>query len=119
MIKIRDNLSVIVLFNLLQSALHLAVLTRQHRLVRLLVCAGVELDSLDRYGNTALHLAVQGDDLACVRAIIDPVTIPEVMAYQLQYSPFPFHAHKDIANIHNYEGELITKFWDGLHDFGS
>uniref|UniRef100_A0A1B6GZW1 Uncharacterized protein n=1 Tax=Cuerna arida TaxID=1464854 RepID=A0A1B6GZW1_9HEMI len=89
-----------------QTPLHLAVLTRQPRLVRLLVCAGASSDELDRQGNTALHLAVQADDLSSVRAIIDPITIPETLGAQLQYTPF--HVHREIANVHNYEGQTCV-----------
>ncbi|KAG8303043.1 hypothetical protein J6590_018505 [Homalodisca vitripennis] len=87
-----------------QTALHLAVLTREPRLVRLLVCAGASSAELDRQGNTALHLAVQADDLNSVRAIIDPITTPEILEAHLQYTPF--HVHREIANVHNYEEPL-------------
>ncbi|XP_046663623.1 NF-kappa-B inhibitor cactus-like isoform X2 [Homalodisca vitripennis] len=89
-----------------QTALHLAVLTREPRLVRLLVCAGASSAELDRQGNTALHLAVQADDLNSVRAIIDPITTPEILEAHLQYTPF--HVHREIANVHNYEGQTCV-----------
>uniref|UniRef100_A0A1B6LNK1 Uncharacterized protein n=1 Tax=Graphocephala atropunctata TaxID=36148 RepID=A0A1B6LNK1_9HEMI len=91
-----------------QTPLHLAVLTRQPRLVRLLVCAGASPEELDRRGNSALHLAVQSDDLSSVRAIIDPITIPETIGAQLQYTPFHVHREIAITNIHNYEGQTCV-----------
>lgn len=83
--------------------------------MRHLTCAGAAQNVVDCYGNTALHLAVEADDLCCVRAIIEPVTSPEAEKVQLQYSPHPFLDHKDTADIHNYEGEfsfqLCMRFW--------
>lgn len=72
--------------------------------MRHLTCAGAAQNLVDCYGNTALHLAVEADDLCCVRAIIEPIANADKV--QLQYSPHPSHDHKGIADIHNYEGEF-------------
>ncbi|XP_054264242.1 NF-kappa-B inhibitor cactus-like [Macrosteles quadrilineatus] len=91
-----------------QTPLHVAVLTRQPRLARLLVCAGAAPDVLDCCGNTALHIAVAADDLECVLAIINPVSNQETVSAQLQYRPYHSYIHRDIANIHNYDGQACV-----------
>ncbi|XP_029175863.1 NF-kappa-B inhibitor cactus-like [Nylanderia fulva] len=57
----------------LQSPLHLAVLTQQPVIVRRLVLAGADLSLRNFRGNTALHLACASGDLACAKALTDPL----------------------------------------------
>ncbi|XP_050460079.1 NF-kappa-B inhibitor cactus-like [Cataglyphis hispanica] len=57
----------------LQSPLHLAVLTQQPLIVRRLVLAGADLSLRNFRGNTALHLACANGDLACAKALTDPL----------------------------------------------
>lgn len=57
-----------------QSPLHLAVLTRQPRIVRRLILAGANPALRDFRGNTALHLACATGDLASAMALTDSLT---------------------------------------------
>jgi len=52
-----------------QTALHLAVLKKQPRVVRRLVATGARVDMRDRFGNTPLHLAAASGDLGSVQAL--------------------------------------------------
>ncbi|XP_044732013.1 NF-kappa-B inhibitor cactus isoform X2 [Chrysoperla carnea] len=86
-----------------QSPLHLAVLTGQSVIVRLLVVAGAKQSVRDRYGETALHLACQKGDLYCVRALTAPINVDEVKRLALQYKNV---IHEPINYEQwNYEGE--------------
>lgn len=60
-----------------QSPLHLAVLTRQPRIVRRLILAGANPTLRNFSGNTALHLACATGDLASAKALTDPLTLVE------------------------------------------
>ncbi|EZA60965.1 hypothetical protein DMN91_005316 [Ooceraea biroi] len=60
-----------------QSPLHLAVLTQQPRIVRRLILAGADPSLRNFRGNTALHLACANGDLACTKALTDPLTSME------------------------------------------
>ncbi|XP_011151329.1 NF-kappa-B inhibitor cactus-like [Harpegnathos saltator] len=57
-----------------QSPLHLAVLTHQPTIVRRLILAGADLSLRNFRGNTALHLACASGDLACAKALTDPLS---------------------------------------------
>ncbi|XP_046589763.1 NF-kappa-B inhibitor cactus [Neodiprion lecontei] len=59
------------------SPLHVAVLTRQARIVRSLVLAGANPALRDMNGNTPLHLACTSGDLTCARALTDPLSSSE------------------------------------------
>ncbi|XP_046739730.1 NF-kappa-B inhibitor cactus-like [Diprion similis] len=59
------------------SPLHVAVLTRQARIVRNLVLAGANPALRDMNGNTPLHLACAAGDLTCARALTDPLSSSE------------------------------------------
>lgn len=52
-----------------QTALHLAVMTKQSRVARRLVAAGARVDMRDRQGNCPLHIAALNGDLDCVQAL--------------------------------------------------
>ena len=49
-----------------QTALHLAVITNQPAIVRLLVNCGASCDVRDHHGNTALHLACRRGLVQCI-----------------------------------------------------
>ncbi|XP_035668250.1 B-cell lymphoma 3 protein homolog [Branchiostoma floridae] len=56
--------------NLRQTPLHLAVITDQWPLVRMLVLSGACADVQDRHGHTAVHLSCQSASTACLHTII-------------------------------------------------
>lgn len=66
-----------ILNDLRQCPLHLAVLTRQARIVRRLVVAGASVDQRDGNGDTPLHLASRIGDTASARALLEPLTTQE------------------------------------------
>ncbi|XP_032681248.1 NF-kappa-B inhibitor alpha-like [Odontomachus brunneus] len=57
-----------------QSPLHLAVLTHQPTIVRRLILAGADPSMRNFRGNTALHIACASGDLACAKALTDPLS---------------------------------------------
>lgn len=60
-----------------EAPLHLAVLTKQHRIARRLVVGGANPGLRDRRGNTALHIACATGDLCAARALTDPLATIE------------------------------------------
>ncbi|GCB62653.1 hypothetical protein scyTo_0014521 [Scyliorhinus torazame] len=54
-----------------QSPLHLSVIMRMPGLTGELVQAGADLETLDTFGNTALHLACEQGDPDCVNSLLD------------------------------------------------
>ncbi|XP_076239634.1 NF-kappa-B inhibitor cactus [Calliopsis andreniformis] len=95
------------LFNILnddgQSPLHLAVLTRQPRIVRRLILAGANPALRNFRGNTALHLACATGDLASAKALTDPLT-PVERNYLLPGKKIP--ALPQNLEQRNYDGEM-------------
>lgn len=87
-----------------QTPLHLAVLTRQPRMVRRLLCAGASPEIRDRHGNTALHLAVASGDISCVRALTEPITAAETNAAELRYTPYDRNTAVNMRDLYNYDG---------------
>ncbi|KAK1116797.1 hypothetical protein K0M31_018077 [Melipona bicolor] len=86
-----------------QSPLHLAVLTRQPRIVRRLVLAGANPTLRNFRGNTALHLACATGDIASAKALTDPLTLVE-RNYFLpgkKIPPLPQNLEQ-----RNYDGEM-------------
>ncbi|XP_033014243.1 B-cell lymphoma 3 protein [Lacerta agilis] len=57
--------------NLRQTPLHLAVITAQPTLVKLLLSHGASPMVLDRNGQTALHLACEHDSIHCLQELLD------------------------------------------------
>jgi len=88
--------------NLLQSPLHLAVITRQVDVVRRLMCAGARLDLQDQTGNTPLHNACRLGFEDVVRTLLTPVRYEET--YQNSYEIPPQYI----------PGDLEAKNYDGL-----
>ncbi|XP_076629419.1 NF-kappa-B inhibitor cactus [Colletes latitarsis] len=86
-----------------QSPLHLAVLTRQPRIVRRLVLAGANPALRNFRGNTALHLACATGDIACAKALTDPLT-PVERNYLLPGKKIP--ALPQNLEQRNYDGEM-------------
>lgn len=83
---------------LLQTPLHLAVLTGQPRIVRWLLSEGASPDILDMHGNTALHLAVSTQDISCVNALISPFNTDSQNKVVRSSAPV-------YINRYNYDGE--------------
>lgn len=97
--------------NLHQTALHLAVLTSQPKVVRRLVLSGASLDIRNRVGNTPLHLACERGDLDCVRELTRPVTMSEVQTTRLSCPPNsrqPCLSIPQNLEIMNYEGQMCV-----------
>lgn len=98
---------------MLQSPLHLAVLTHQARIVRSLLVAGACVKARDRHGNTPLHLACQLGDLECVKALTEPISVSEMATANTFHS-----AHVNVPQDFeegNYDGECYFKMF--LHDW--
>lgn len=55
--------------DLTQTPLHLAAITRQHKIVGKLIDHGASVDMVDRNGQTCVHLACQRGDLKTLNAI--------------------------------------------------
>ncbi|XP_033336893.1 NF-kappa-B inhibitor cactus [Megalopta genalis] len=86
-----------------QSPLHLAVLTRQPRIVRRLILAGANPSLRNFRGNTALHLACATSDLASAMALTDSLT-PLERNYLLPGGKVP--ALPQNLEQRNYDGEM-------------
>lgn len=91
--------------NLMQTPLHLAVITKQHLLVRRLLVGGASVTCRDRIGCTPLHVACRNGHIECVAALLEPVNHAELK--QLQYN-IPYQAIPQDLNDRNYEGQTVT-----------
>ncbi|KAK3601667.1 hypothetical protein CHS0354_038234 [Potamilus streckersoni] len=58
---------------LYQRPLHLAVLTKQVKVLQKLLSKNIDISCQDHQGNTSLHLACRNGDLDCVKAILKVV----------------------------------------------
>lgn len=88
-----------------QTALHLAVMTKQSRVARRLVAAGARVDMRDRQGNCPLHIAALNGDLDCVQALSMALAAHELEQCQLRYPPFAQTLPQQIDSS-NYDGKL-------------
>jgi ankyrin repeat protein len=87
--------------NLLQTPLHIAVITRQLLVVRRLMCAGASVDVRDQMGNTPLHNACRLGYEDVVRTLLKPIEYAETLQnkYDIPYQRLP----QDLES-RNYEG---------------
>ena len=84
-----------------QTPLHLATLTNQVSLVRRLVVGGADLQSRDRDGNMAIHIACRDNLINVLRALLEPVRYEEQKRnnYDIPYQTIPQN-----LNVKNYDG---------------
>lgn len=87
--------------NLSQTALHLAVLTRQSKIVRRLMVAGADLDVMDSKGNTPLHIACCNGYTEIVEILLEPIRCEELS--QNQYN-IPHQNIPQNLDVRNYDG---------------
>ncbi|KAL3859804.1 hypothetical protein ACJMK2_009997 [Sinanodonta woodiana] len=59
--------------SLYQRPVHLAVLTKQVKILKKLLSKNIEIACQDHQGNTPLHLACRNGDIDCVKAILEVV----------------------------------------------
>jgi len=90
---------------MLQTPLHLAVLTNQAPLVRRLVVAGASVLHRDRFGNTPLHLACRDGAFECAKALLFPISQEERRAALLPLNGIPQPLPQDLEQ-RNYDGQL-------------
>ncbi|XP_063817469.1 nuclear factor NF-kappa-B p100 subunit isoform X2 [Pseudophryne corroboree] len=77
-----------------QTPLHLGVITKQYQAVAILLRAGADPTILDRYGNSVLHLAVQGGDDRMLQVILE----------------HPYAGCRNLLNVPDYHG-LYPVHW--------
>ena len=104
MIIIMASSSCIKSIILLQTPLHLAVLTNQAPLVRRLVVGGASVLLRDRMGNTPLHLACRDGHLDCAHALLIPVSQEERQSALLPLHVVPQPLPQDLDQK-NYDGK--------------
>ena len=92
-LNIRNKLS--------QTPLHLAVLVKDAALVRRLVVAGADIESRDKDGNMALHLACRDNQLNILRALLEPVGYEEQKRNNYD---IPFQKLPQYLETKNYDG---------------
>lgn len=103
------DLCITILFSFTeQTALHLACLTTQTKIVRRLIASGATINLIDENGNTGLHLACRTGDLNLVKQFFQPITKNETMSAKLNYSVLAssFNFQKFILNEKNFEGNF-------------
>nr|ACF93446.1 inhibitor of nuclear factor-kappaB protein [Pinctada fucata] len=88
--------------NLLQTPLHLAVMTRMPEVVRMLMVAGADVDPRDNKGDTPLHIACREGYDEIVEILMDPVKHQETQLnkYKITYQKIP----QDLES-RNYNGQ--------------
>ena len=89
--------------HLQQTPLHLAVITKQPEIVRLLVLLGASLDMQDRNGNTPLHHACKEGSEECVEQLTKGITEEELSDVQISAVGNITRIPQDL-NIRNYDG---------------
>jgi NF-kappa-B inhibitor alpha len=90
--------------DMFQTALHLAVLTGQPHIVRILVVNGANLSARDRSGNTPLHLACLNGELECAQQLLLPLNAQEAQEHSRFATPF----RPQNLEQWNYDGETCV-----------
>lgn len=93
--------------NLLQTPLHLAILTglTSGGLLRRLLAGGATPDLRDRNGNTALHLACKAGDRQAVRTLTTPLMGEEITSIPYELPSSHACCIPQNLDLRNYEGE--------------
>lgn len=88
--------------NLLQTALHLAVITKMKSVVRRLIVAGADVTARDHKGDTPLHIACREGFEEIVAVLLEPVTYNETLEnrYKIPYQKIPQN-----LELRNYNGK--------------
>ncbi|KAF5306205.1 hypothetical protein FQR65_LT07482 [Abscondita terminalis] len=89
-----------------QTALHLAVATKQWRIVRWLIVAGAKPSPRNLQGDSPLHICARTGDVQSCKAITDPVTQNERDALALSYPPLPYQQCQ--LDQWNYDGQTCV-----------
>ncbi|XP_021370621.1 NF-kappa-B inhibitor alpha-like isoform X2 [Mizuhopecten yessoensis] len=104
--------------NLMQTPLHLAVMTGMADIVRRLIVAGADITLRDHRGDTPLHIASRNGDKEIVRLLLDPVSYEETLqnSYKIPYQKIPQN-----LELRNYNGQTCLHvaaegtFLEALH----
>lgn len=80
-----------------QTPLHLAAITRQHKIVGKLIDRGASVDLVDRNGQTCIHLACQRGDLKTLGEIFKPRPGRRELHEKLQ----------EILETRNFDGKIL------------
>ncbi|KAF5283729.1 hypothetical protein FQA39_LY17226 [Lamprigera yunnana] len=89
-----------------QTPLHLAVATKQWRIVRWLIVAGARPSPRNLQGDSPLHICARTGDVQSCKAIIDPVTQNEREALALSYPLQPYQPCQ--LDQWNYDGQTCV-----------
>jgi len=89
-----------------QTALHLACLTGQTKIVRRLIVSGATINLIDREGNSSIHYCCKNGDLNTLRQFFTPITKAETtnLTYNVTASGCS-NFKKFILNDKNFEGQ--------------
>uniref|UniRef100_A0A034WPM5 NF-kappa-B inhibitor cactus n=1 Tax=Bactrocera dorsalis TaxID=27457 RepID=A0A034WPM5_BACDO len=100
-----------------QTPLHLAALTKQRKIMRMLLLAGAKPTIRDNNGNTALHIACMSGDEQCVNALTVPFSASEINEAHRQFgyrsndkrvSSLSYASLPTGLEIRNYNGEYCV-----------
>ncbi|XP_022093056.1 NF-kappa-B inhibitor epsilon-like [Acanthaster planci] len=90
--------------DLAQTPLHLSVLTRQPVICRALILAGAQVDSIDRNGDTPLHIACKLSDDGCIRALTERISPLELQKGMVQHTAARVQQLPQDLELRNFEG---------------
>ncbi|XP_033734855.1 NF-kappa-B inhibitor cactus-like [Pecten maximus] len=88
--------------DMMQTVLHLAVMTKMPSIVRRLIVAGADVTFRDHRGDTPLHIASRCGDQESVRELLEPVSYQETLqnSYKIPYQKIPQN-----LELRNYNGQ--------------